>query len=183
DPDSTDDARYFNTGGHLKAGVSLANANARFKVATEEYRRKYPTFPKELYFGVDPLRESLVRGVRTLLLVLLGAVSFVLLIAGATVAILLLARAPGRRREMPIRAAVGAGRGRIIRQLLTESVLLSITGGLVGLVIGYLGIKGILSINPGNIPRVGLNGSYVSLDWLVGALLFGCPSPLESCLV
>ena len=64
----------------------MANANARFKVATEEFRRKYPTFEKDVYFGVEPLRESLVRGVRTLLLVLLGAVSFVLLIACANVA-------------------------------------------------------------------------------------------------
>ena len=167
DPNSTDQAQYFNTGAHLKPGISLANANARFKVATEEFRRKYPRFNKNAYFGVDPLRESLVRGVRTLLLVLLGAVSFVLLIACANVANLLLARATGRRREMAIRAAVGAGRGRIIRQLLTESVLLSIAGGLVGLVIGYLGIKGILSINPGNIPRVGQQGSYVTLDWRV----------------
>ncbi|MGH9648204.1 MAG: ABC transporter permease [Bryobacteraceae bacterium] len=173
DPNSTDQARYFNTGGHLKAGVSVANANARFKVATEEFRRKYPTFNKNVYFGVDPLRESLVRGVRTLLLVLLGAVSFVLLIACANVANLLLARATGRRREMAIRAAVGAGRGRIIRQLLTESVLLSIAGGLVGLVIGYLGIKGILSINPGNIPRVGQHGSYVTIDWRVVLFTMG----------
>ena len=173
DPNSTDQAQYFNTGAHLKAGVSVANANARFKVATEEFRRKYPTFEKDVYFGVEPLRESLVRGVRTLLLVLLGAVSFVLLIACANVANLLLARATGRRREMAIRAAVGAGRGRIIRQLLTESVLLSITGGLVGLVIGYLGIKGILSINPGNIPRVGLAGSAVSMDGLVVLFTLG----------
>jgi predicted permease len=68
---------------------------------------------------------------------------------------------------------VGAGRGRIIRQLLTESVLLSIVGGLFGLVIGFLGIKGILSINPGNIPRVGLQGSYVTLDWRVVAFTMG----------
>ena len=168
DPYSTDQGHYFNSGARLKKGVTLAAANEQFKAAAEEFRRTYPNaLGKQGSFGVEPLREVLVRGVRTLLWVLLGAVGFVLLIACANVANLLLARATGRRRELAIRAAVGAGRGRIIRQLLTESVVLSMAGGIVGLVIGFVGIRAILSINPGNIPRIGLEGGEVSLDWRI----------------
>jgi putative ABC transport system permease protein len=168
DPNSTDQGHYFNSGARLKRGVTLAAANAQFKVAAEEFRRKYPNaLGKQQTFGVEPLREVLVRGVRSLLWVLLGAVGCVLLIACANVANLLLARATGRRRELAIRASVGAGRGRIIRQLLTESVVLSMAGGLVGLAIGFAGIRGILSINPGNIPRIGLQGGEVGLDWRI----------------
>jgi predicted permease len=168
DPNSTDQGHYFNSGARLKAGVTLAAANAQFKVAAEEFRRKYPdALGKDATFGVEPLREVLVRGVRTLLLLLLGAVGFVLLIACANVANLLLARATVRKREIAIRSAVGAGRGRIVRQLLTESVVLSMTGGLLGLVIGFIGIRALLRINPGNIPRVGLQGAEVTMDGMV----------------
>jgi putative ABC transport system permease protein len=165
DPNSADQGHYFNAGARLKPGVTLASANVQFKVAAEEFRHKYPNaLGPQQSFGVEPLREVLVRGVRTLLWVLLGAVGFVLLIACANVANLLLARATVRRREIAIRAALGAGRGRIVRQLLTESVVLSMTGGLLGLGIGFAGIRAILSINPGNIPRVGLQGAEVSMD-------------------
>src|SRR5262249_11520138 len=144
-----------------------------FKVATNQFREKYPdALGPEESFGVEPLREVLVRGVRSLLWVLLGAVGFVLLIACANVANLLLVRATVRKREIAIRAAVGAGRGRLMRQLLTESIVLSMAGGLLGLVIGFLGIRAILSVNPGNIPRVGLQGASVSLDWNVVLFTF-----------
>jgi putative ABC transport system permease protein len=171
DPNSTEQGNYFNSGARLKPGVSLATANAQFKVAAEEFRRKYPNIlgPKD-GFGVEPLREVLVRGVRTLLWILLGAVGLVLLIACANVANLLLARATGRKREIAIRAAVGAGRGRIVRQLLTESVVLSMAGGVLGLALGYGGIRAILGISPGNIPRIGSQGAEVSLD--AGVVLF-----------
>lgn len=98
---------------------------------------------------------------------MLGAVSLVLLIACANVANLLLVHATGRKREFAIRAALGAGRSRIILQLLTESVLLSVTGGILGMLLGYLGVRALLAMSPGDIPRVGEHGAAVGIDWRV----------------
>jgi putative ABC transport system permease protein len=174
DPYSTDQGNYFQVAGRLKPGVSLVAANEQLKAATEGFRKLYPnSLGPQGTFGVQPLSEVLVRGVRTLLWVLFGAVGFVLLIACANVANLLLARATGRRREIAIRVAVGAGRGRIVRQMLTESVVLSVTGGVFGLALGFAGIRGILSLNPGNIPRVGLQGNAVSMDFRVVLFTLG----------
>jgi predicted permease len=168
DPNSVDQGHYFMTAGRLKAGVTLAQANARMKLAAEDFRRKYPNaLGKNQSFGVQSVRDTLVRNVRQSLLVLLGAVSFVLLIACANVANLLLARAVGRRREIAVRAAIGAGRWHIIRQLLAESLLLSTGGAVLGTVLGILGIRTLLSINTANLPRVGEQGSLVVVDWRV----------------
>ncbi len=173
-PNSTEQGNYFNSGARLKPGITLEAANAQIRVASEEFRRNYPNFmdPKQT-FGVEPLREVLVRGTRTLLLVLMGAVGLVLLIACANVANLLLARATGRKREISIRAAVGAGRGRIIRQLLTESVVLSMIGGVFGLALGFVGIRAILTISAGNIPRIGSQPTEVSMDLTVVLFTLG----------
>lgn len=115
------------------------------------------------------MKEAMVREIRTWLFVLIGAVAFVLLMACANVANLMLARAGGRRRELAIRRAIGASRVRIARQLLTESGLLSVIGGALGLLLGGVAIRVLLRINPGNIPRVGEFGSAVTIDWRVAA--------------
>jgi predicted permease len=169
DPDSVQQAHYFSAAARLKPGVSLEAAQASLKLAAEEFRRKFATGdngPRQS-FTVEPLQQIIVRNVRPALLILLGAVGFVLLIACANVVNLLLARATGRAREIAIRAAIGAGRSRIVRQLLTESVLLAVAGGVVGLVVGSAGVRALLAVNPGNIPRIGENGDSVSLDWRV----------------
>jgi len=143
-------------------------AKAQMKVAAADYERKFPnSLGPQDGFTAEPLRDTVVGDVRKALLVLLGAVSFVLLIACANVANLLLARATLRRREIAIRSSIGAGRGRIIRQLLTESVLLSLAGGALGLLIGYAGVRALLALNPGDIPRIGQRGSLLMLDWRV----------------
>ena len=171
DPNSADQAHYLQATARLKPGVTLQMAKAQMKIAAAEYERKFPkTLGPQGSFTAEPLRDSVVGDVRKALLVLLGAVSFVLLIACANVANLLLARATLRRREIAIRASIGAGRARIIRQLLTESVLLSLVGGALGLVLGYMGVRALLSLNPGGIPRIGEHGAAVILDWRV--LLF-----------
>jgi putative ABC transport system permease protein len=122
---------------------------------------------------VEPLGEVLVRRVRQSLLVLVGAVSFVLLIACANVANLLLVRATSRRREVAIRTALGGSRWRIVRQVLTESVVLALVGGGLGLLLGTLGIRVLLAVNTADLPRIGENGSLVPLDWRVLAFTLG----------
>jgi len=169
DPNSVQQAHYFGAAARLKPGISLGAAQASLKLAGEEFRRKFPDGGNgpRVSFTAEPLQQTIVREVRPALFILLGAVGFVLLIACANVANLLLVRATGRAREIAIRAAIGAGRGRIIRQLLTESVLLSVIGGVVGLAVGSAGVRALLAVNPGNIPRIGENGAAVTLDWRV----------------
>jgi putative ABC transport system permease protein len=162
----------FNVAARLKQGVTAAAANAQLALATDEFRRTYGShsLPPHGGFGVVSLEESLIGNTRIPLLVLLGAVGFVLLIACANVANLLLARASVRKRELATRAALGAGRGQIIRQLLTESLVLSLVGGGLGLAVGFTSVRLLLSMSPGDIPRIGENGSAVGLDYRV--LLF-----------
>jgi putative ABC transport system permease protein len=170
DPASTDQAHYFTAAARLKPGVSMAMATTQMQAAAEQFRAKFPkAIGPKASFGVQRLQERMVRDVRTSLLVLVGAVSFVLLIACANVANLLLVRATSRKREIAIRAAMGAARGRIVRQLLTENVLLSLAGGALGLGLGMAGIRALLAVNPGNIPRIGVDGSGVTADWRVVA--------------
>jgi putative ABC transport system permease protein len=170
DPNSINQGHFFQAAARLKPGVSLTAAKARLKLAGEEFKRRYPgSMDPKMSFTAEPMQDLLVRNVRPALFVLLGAVGCVLLIACANVASLLLARATGRSREIAIRSAIGAGRGRIVRQLLTESLLLSLVGGALGLAIGAAGVRALLAVNPGNIPRIGPDGAAVTLDWTVMA--------------
>src|SRR5579864_9192361 len=191
DPNTTDQGHYFQAAARIKPGVSLEQAKARLQVSAGEYRTKFPNaLPAKAGFSVTPFQEAFVSNVRQSLMVLLGAVGFVLLIACANVANLLLARATGRRREIAIRAAIGAGRGRIIRQLLTESVMLSLAGGVLGLILGFAGIRALMSVNTAGLPRVGLNGSLIAVDWrvlsftilvsIVTGIVFGLIPALQS---
>jgi predicted permease len=175
DPNTNDRGHYFQAMGRLKPGVTLQQADARLQASAADYRKKFPTdLGPQNTFGVRTVRDQIVNNdTKQSLWIYGGAVGFVLLIACANVANLLLVRATGRRREIAIRAAIGGSRGRIMRQLLTESVLLSLAGGVFGLFVGWAGIRALLSINTAGLPRVGENGSFVGLDWRVVAFTVG----------
>jgi len=173
DPNTSDQAHYFVAAGRLKPGITIPQVQAQLKIAALEFNRKYPGINQRGGFDAQLLKDSVVSDVRSSLLVLIGAVSFVLLIACANVANLLMVRAAGRSREFAIRVALGAGRARIIRQLLTESVLLALTGGILGLVLGLTGVRALLAASPGDIPRIGEHGASVGLDWRVALFTMG----------
>ncbi|MCA1563401.1 MAG: ABC transporter permease [Acidobacteria bacterium] len=192
DPNTVDQGHYFQALGRLKPGVTRQQADARLNASAADFRKKFPNaLGPQNTFGVRSIRDRIVGNeTKQSLLIYGGAVSFVLLIACANVANLLLVRATGRRREIAIRAAIGGSRGRIIRQLLTESVVLSLAGGLLGLFVGWAGIRALLSVNTAGLPRVGENGANVGLDWIVVAftvtvslltgLIFGLIPALQS---
>jgi predicted permease len=191
DPNAVDQGHFFQAAARLRPGVTLEQAQARLKLSGDEYRVKFPQVLQDnAGFSVEPLQQVFVRNARPTLLILSAAVAFVLLIACANVANLLLVRAAARRREVALRAAIGAGRGRIVRQLLTESVALSVIGGAIGLGLGILGIRALLSINTAGLPRIGEAGALVGLDWRVVAftaavsigtgILFGIMPALQS---
>jgi predicted permease len=152
--------------GRVKPGVTLEQARADLSRVAESLAAAYPVADKGVGVAVLPLKTDIVGDVRGMLLTLLGAVSFVLLIACANVANLLLARSTGRTREFAIRAALGAGPWRVIRQLLTESVLLSLVGGALGLVVAKVALRMALKALSDVLPRV----KEIGLDWRV--LLF-----------
>ncbi len=172
-PNSTNQGHFFQAAGMLKPGITLAQANAQMKLAYGQFHRTFPQSDPKGGFAVELLRDSIVRDARKSLLVLLGAVGMVLLIACANVANLLLVRATGRKREFAIRSALGASRRRIILQLLTESVLLAVTGGILGLILGYIGVRALLAISPAGLPRIGEDGSAIGIDWRVLAFTLG----------
>jgi putative ABC transport system permease protein len=154
DPNSTNQGHFLSVSARLKPAASMDGARAELKVIGDQFRRANPRWMSESeQIGIETLQERVVQDVRPALLILLGSVGLVLLIACANVASLLLARAAGRQREMAIRTAIGAGRGTIVRQLLTESVLLALAGGVVGVIGGIAGARALLALSPGDLPR------------------------------
>lgn len=176
------DNEDFNIFAKLKPGVSMAEAQAEMDVIAGRMKQQYPEhYPPTggLTVSVVSLLEQVVGDIGHALPVLLGAVGFVLLIACANVANLLLARAAVRQKEFAIRTAVGASRARLIGQLLTESVLLSLLGGLLGLVLAWLAVKSLAQFGPDNVPRlteVAVDGRvllFTALVSLLTGVLFG----------
>jgi putative ABC transport system permease protein len=173
----------------LKPGVSLAQAKAEMDLIGANLANQYNESNAGNGVGVRPLLEVFVGDIRRALWVLFAAVAFVLLIACANIANLLLARAQSRQKEMAIRSAMGAGRWRIARQLLTESVLLALIGGTIGMLIAQWGIRLILYISPAAIPRA----REISLNWrvliftiglaFVTGILFGLVPALQAGVV
>lgn len=159
--------------GRLKDGVTREQAHAKFNQIAANLARQYPENHSKLAIQVAPLLEEQVRNVRDVLWIMLGAVGFVLLIACANVANLLLARAAARQKEFALRAALGAERGRIVRQLLTESGLLALLGGALGVLLAFGGIKLLLAFAPANLPRVTevrLDGRVLGFTLLIAVL-------------
>jgi putative ABC transport system permease protein len=152
--------------GRLKPGITVEQARTEVTGIARRLAEQYPNSNSRQSMTVEPLLKAVVGDLRPALLVLLGAVVFVLLIACSNVANLLLARATVRQREIAVRTALGAGRLRIVRQLLTESILLSVTGGVVGMLLSFAGVKGLVAITPKNTPRF----NEIRVDWTV--LLF-----------
>jgi putative ABC transport system permease protein len=155
DLNSTNQGHFLFLGARLKPGVTLEQANAELRAIADRFRKLYPgvTAPEE-GFVAQPMATTLVGDLRKPLFILLGAVGFVLLIACANVANLLLARAAGRSKEIALRMALGASRGAILRQLLTESLLLSLAGGVAGVFLGAIGLQVLLAVAPTELPRL-----------------------------
>ena len=171
----------------LKPGVTYAQLQAQMNIVTQDFRREFPgVVGKELKISFLPYQRMIGAEVRPYLLVLLGAIGFVLLIACANVANLFLARGGLRGREIAVRIAMGASRWRLFQQLLTESMLVALAGGALGLLVAYLGLSSLLALAPIDLPRA----SDVHLDiWVFGftffvslltGILFGLAPALEA---
>src|SRR5215467_3392307 len=179
----------YNLVARLKPGTSIAQAQSELDIATKKLAEQFPDrYPvtRRFSFSVKPLLEQVVGDVRRPLIVLLAAVGCVLLIACANVANLLLTRATAREREIAIRTALGAARSRLICQLLTESVLLSVIGGIVGLVLAYWMLDILRWLSPNNIPRlpaIRMDGrvlAFTSATVIVTGILFGMAPSLRT---
>ena len=166
----------YNVVARLPPGVTVAAAQARLDALTARLRREHPAvYPANggLTFGVVPLQDQVAGEVRRPLWILLGAVGLVLLIACANVAHLLLARAIGRRRDMAVRAAIGASAGRLLRQLLTEALVLAGAGGLLGIVVAAAGVAGLQALGRGSVPRIDAMGLDAGVLAFTAAMSMG----------
>ena len=165
----------------IKAGFQLEAASAELQAMSERFAKRSPgVYPKEFHFHVQPLNTWLLGKFQGTLLILLAAVGFLLLIACGNVSILLLARAAARQKEIAVRVALGAARARIVRQLLTESVLLALAGGVIGIVLAYVGVPLLVALMPEySVPHeaaIQVNGAVVSFTFAIAVLtgiLFG----------
>ena len=180
------EGRYMNVIARLKPGVTVAQAQADMDLVANNVRTELPQFDAGWGVNVQPLAEELVRGVRRGLVVLQFAVVFVLLIACANIANMLLARGSAREREIAVRISLGAGRSRIVRQLLTESVLLGVLGGGAGLLLASATLDPVLRFLPAEIPRyraIGLNPRVLVFSLLISlatGIIFGLASAMRA---
>jgi len=170
-------ANFLRVVARLHSGVTLSQAQAELALIGRRLAEQYPEVNAGRSFRSQPLRKDLVGDVRSTLWLLLGAVALVLLIACVNVASLLLARAVSRKRELAMRVALGAGRGRLIRQCLTESAVLGLCGGALGVLLAAIGIRPFVIFWPGSLPRA----EEVQLNWHV--LLFAVAASLASGLL
>jgi predicted permease len=170
----------------LKPGVSIPLAQAEMSAIQEHLDQLYPDTDRGLGVDVEPLKQMIVGDVRGTLMLLLGAVGLVLLITCANVANLWMARSAARSEEFAIRASLGASRTRVVRQLLTESVLLSLAGGALGVLVAVWGVRPLIAVMAGNLPRsenIGVNSSVLSFTFGVSiavGILFGLAPALKS---